>query len=214
MLGCADHSETVTNGVAIPDEITPLSDGVPRLAFVGRLGQRKGIFDLLDAAETVARDGVDFHLDVVGDGEIDKVKDRVRATPLLADRVSVHGWVPAETVRQVIIESRALLLPSYAEGLPMAILEAMALARPVIATTVGEIPLAVENRVNGLLVDPGDVGALVHAMADLLTDREEATRLGDEGRSKAIEAFSQSAMADKLEKIYRNLSAGRARNAK
>ncbi len=158
------RAEIVPNGTDVPRRAPAFPDGVPVFTFVGRLGRRKGTYDLLAAVEQLARDGVAVEVRLLGDGDLDAVRRQVAASPELRDRVVVRGWQPEEEVERDITSAWALVLPSYAEGLPMAIVEAMALGRAVVATGVGEVGSLVVPDVNGLLVEPGDIDGLAGAM--------------------------------------------------
>jgi glycosyltransferase involved in cell wall biosynthesis len=197
----------VPNFAAVPAEVVPLPGTPGGLVFVGRLGERKGIFDLLEALVLLGADGEAPDLMVVGDGDIDGVKARVESSEILRRHVTVCGWRSGSEVAELLNESWALVLPSYAEGLPMAVLEAMAAGRPVISTRVGEVEDAVTDGVSGLLVEPGDVPALADAIRRVLGDREWAAVLGRQGRATAEERFTKVEVLRRLADVYRD-SAG------
>lgn len=137
--------------------------------FLGRLGERKGIFDLLEAIRIVKNktdNQSKFYL--AGDGELDKVKNYIKKYKL-KDDIFLLGWVSPDERRNLLLENHALILPSYNEGLPMAILEAMSYGKAIISTPVGGIPEVVKDGENGLLVKPGDIESLANAI--LLIDR-------------------------------------------
>lgn len=140
----------------------------PRLVCVGRLCEQKGQLLLLEAAKRLNRAGKAFELVLVGDGEMrDEVERRVDGSGL-RDRVRITGWASEAVVRKEILDARALVLPSFAEGLPVVLMEALALGRPVISTYVAGIPELVVPGHNGWLVPAGCVDALVGAMAEAL----------------------------------------------
>jgi glycosyltransferase involved in cell wall biosynthesis len=154
-----------------------------RLLCVARLGEQKGHLLLLEAAARLAAEGADFEIVLVGDGPLRPRIEAGIARLGLAGRVRVAGWKSAAEVREELLASRALLLPSFAEGLPVVIMEALALARPVITTAVAGIPELVEGGVTGWVVPAGSVDALVPAMREALDADPE--RLGDMGRAGA-----------------------------
>jgi glycosyltransferase involved in cell wall biosynthesis len=131
---------------------------------VGRLCEQKGQLLLVEAAQQLAAQGVDFELVLAGDGEIRGAIEALITQYNLQGRVRITGWISGEQVRNEILAARALVLPSFAEGLPVVIMEAMALRRPVISTFVAGIPELVHTREHGWLVPPGDVEGLMHAM--------------------------------------------------
>jgi glycosyltransferase involved in cell wall biosynthesis len=132
------------------------------LVCVARLSAQKGLPLLLDAAALLARDRT-FALRIVGDGEL-RAELTARIAALgLSDHVRLLGWQGVAEVRRELLAARALVLPSFAEGLPIVLMEAMALGRPVIATAIAGIPELVDDRV-GWLVRAGSAGALADAM--------------------------------------------------
>jgi glycosyltransferase involved in cell wall biosynthesis len=137
-----------------------------RLVCVGRLAEQKGQLLLVEAAAVLAREGVAVELVLVGDGpmrgEIEKLIERHG----LRDRVRIAGWTGSDGVREQLLSARAMVLPSFAEGLPVVIMEALALGRPVISTYVAGIPELVRDRECGWLVPAGSVPALVEAMRE------------------------------------------------
>ena len=151
-------------------DVVPLAiSKVPRLVCVGRLCEQKGQLLLLEAARKLSMQGVPFELVLAGDGEMRVDIERLIQAYGLDDRVSITGWVSSERVREELLAARALVLPSFAEGLPVVIMEAMALRRPVISTFVAGIPELVVAGKNGWLVPAGAVDELVAAMQEALT---------------------------------------------
>lgn len=135
-----------------------------RLLCVGRLNWEKGHLLLIGAAARLAREGHKFELVFVGDGEMRLEIESLIAHHALEDRVSITGWADGEAVRQHILASRALILASFAEGLPVVLMEAMALGRPVLTTYMAGIPELVIHGETGWLVPAGNEDALVEAM--------------------------------------------------
>lgn len=151
-------------------DVVPLAiSKVPRLVCVGRLCEQKGQLLLLEAARKLSMQGVPFKLVLAGDGEMRADIEQLIQAYGLDDRVSITGWVSSERVREELLAARALVLPSFAEGLPVVIMEAMALRRPVISTFVAGIPELVVAGKNGWLVPAGAVDELVAAMQEALT---------------------------------------------
>jgi colanic acid/amylovoran biosynthesis glycosyltransferase len=179
----------------------PIAD-VPRLVCVGRLCEQKGQILLLDAARRLAEDGVDFELVLAGDGELRGVIESLIAAYGLGDRVRITGWISGLQVRDEILAARAMVLPSFAEGLPVAIMEAMALRRPVISTYIAGIPELVRDGETGWLVPAGDVEALVEAMRTCLeTKPEELMRLGEIGQRRIAERHDADTESGKLAQL-------------
>ncbi len=172
--------------------------GPCRFLFLGRMGQRKGVYDLIPAAAALT---APFELHLHGDGEVDRVR-RMVAENNLEPHVRVGGWVAHDQVGSLYRRADVLVLPSYAEGLPMSVLEALSHGLPVIATRVGGIPEAVEEAVNGLLVEPGDVAALSRAMAALAEAPDSRLRMGRSSLEICRKRFSTSQVQERLLQVY------------
>lgn len=149
----------------------PPDDAVPRhLLFVGRLVPSKGIWEALKAVAVLHRAGYDVELTVVGDGPLRTELEAWVARQGLASRIHFTGFLRAQSPELLDVYRRAdvLLLPSYAEGMPLVVLEAMAQGVAVIASRVGGVPDLVRHGETGLLVDPGHLGRLVDAVRSLV----------------------------------------------
>ena len=131
--------------------------------------EQKGQILLIEAAARLRDRGLDFELVIVGDGPMREEIERLIDQFDLQGRVRITGYLSNQGVLQEILNARALVLPSFAEGLPVVIMEAMALGRPVISTHIAGIPELLEPGVNGWLVPAGAVEPLVDAMAAVLT---------------------------------------------
>ena len=180
-----------------------------RLLCVGRLNKEKGHLLLIGAAARLARDGHNFELVFVGDGEMRPEIEKLIAHHALEDRVSITGWADGETVRQHILASRALILASFAEGLPVVLMEAMALGRPVLTTYVAGIPELVTHGETGWLVPAGNEDALVEAMqACLAADAETLNRMGEAGRQRVLIRHDIDHEAGKLCELFESYIGG------
>jgi glycosyltransferase involved in cell wall biosynthesis len=202
------RASILPNGVSVSEDPAPFPDGPPVAVFVGRLGTRKGVFDLLAALEELGKMGLEAQLNVLGDGDVIGASEVVMSSEHLQGCVSLMGWQDEVAVAKAIRSAWVLVLPSYAEGLPMAILEAMAMARPVIASKVGDVASVVIEGSTGLTHSPGDVSALGRAMARILGDREFAKELGLNGYALIQKRYSVSSMLRNLEKLYLEVSCG------
>ena len=136
----------------------------PQLVCVGRLCEQKGQLLLVEAAGQLAAEGLDFKLVLVGDGPLREEIEALIARLGIADKIEITGWASNSEVQNYILASRAMVLPSFAEGLPVVIMEALALGRPVISTYVAGIPELVEPGACGWLVTAGSVEALKSKM--------------------------------------------------
>ncbi|HPD15151.1 MAG TPA: glycosyltransferase, partial [Planctomycetota bacterium] len=190
--------------------ITPVPEA-PRFVFVGRFCAEKGIPLLLEAVRRLSSDGVDIHLAMIGDGPLrEGIAARIGELGL-TNSVTLSGNQDSSYVRHAIRNSRALVLPSLAEGLPVVLMEAMALGRPVIATRVGGVGELVEHDLNGWLVDPASVDGLAEALREALsspTNRLEA--MGRAGAARVAELHDVRKEATKLAALFRDGTTGKS----
>ncbi len=174
-------------------------EGPVRLLFLGQLGHRKGVPDLIEALGRL--DGLAWQAVFAGDGEQQPYRARAGALGI-ADRITFTGWVDAGRVRAELRDADILLLPSHAEGLPLAVLEGMAYGLAVIATPVGAVPEVVRNGETALLFPPGDVDALAACLRCLLTDRPLRERLGVGARAAWERSHDIQAYARRVAALY------------
>jgi glycosyltransferase involved in cell wall biosynthesis len=177
---------------------------VPRFVTVGRLTAAKGHLLLLEAAHCLARRGVRLELVFVGDGEMRADLERFVADHDLGSCVRIAGAISTDELRRELLESRGLILASFAEGLPMVIMEAMALRRPVLTTYVAGIPELVRPGENGWLFPAGSIDALVAAIEDCLSrSTEDVTAMGEACRARVLARHSVDVQAAKLAENFR-----------
>ena len=163
----------------------------------------------MEAAQRLAARGVEFELVLVGDGEMRADIEALIKRHNLQDRVRITGWISSDQVRDEILAARALVLPSFAEGLPMVIMEAMALRRPVISTFVAGIPELVHPGEHGWLVPAGDVEALAEAMqACLDAPVDTLARMGEAAHERVLARHSVDTQAAKLGKLFQTAVEG------
>ncbi len=178
-----------------------------RLVCVGRLCEQKGQLLLLEAAHGLAKKGIAFELVLAGDGEMRPEVERMIAAYDLGKKVRITGWISGQQVRDEILNACGLVLPSFAEGLPVVIMEAMALRRPVISTYVAGIPELVIPNENGWLVPAGSVTELMEAMEELLaTPVEVLEKMGEAAHRRVLERHSVDIEAGKLAQLFRTES--------
>lgn len=189
------------------------TDDVVQAVSLGRLGRRKGSYDVV-AAVALLPDDVRGRLRVVlaGDGEIDEVR-RAAADAGVAGVVEVRGWQQPAERDALTRASQVFLLPSYEEGLPMAMLEAMAQGLAPVVSPVGGIPDVIDDGVEGLLVEPGDVVALSAAMRRLVEDDELRHEIAATARSRA-EHFDVDGWYDELVGLWISLAGQRTSRAR
>jgi glycosyltransferase involved in cell wall biosynthesis len=182
----------------------------PRVVvFLGRLDAQKGLYDLLQALASVRPAVPGLRLVCAGEG--DRAAVTANAERLgIAEAVKFTGWVGPSGKRALLETAAVLVLPSYAEGMPMSVLEAMAAGVPVVATPVGGVTEVVVDGVSGLLAAPGDTATLARQLRSVLTDPALGARLGAAGRESVRLRFAPERALARLEEIYRD--AGLAAN--
>ncbi len=177
-----------------------------RITFLGRLGSLKGTPQLIEAlGQLQSRPG--WTATLAGDGDVATSRARIAALGL-ADRVSIPGWLQSEDVDRLLEETDVFILPSFSEGLPMAIIEAFSAGIAVIATPVNAVVDVVQNERNGLLVEPGDVDAIAAAILRLVEDPQLRQRLGETARQDHKERYDQSVFMERLVALWQT-AAGR-----
>jgi glycosyltransferase involved in cell wall biosynthesis len=180
----------------------------PYLLYLGHLYRQKGLFELLDAFAALRSRRPELRLVLAGES---LRRDDIPVAELLAyagergldtSAVLLPGWVDGERKAELVAATACVVLPSHREGLPLVLLEAMAAGRPVVATTVGGVPEAVRDGIEGLLVEPGDPAALAAALGRVLDDPGLADSMGAAGRRRVLEEYSPDAVATRIGDLY------------
>jgi glycosyltransferase involved in cell wall biosynthesis len=184
------------------NQIAPID---PYILFVGRDIRRKGLIDLMSAFVELV-DKIEHKLIVIG-----PTSDEVRMlssdlTTLASGRLIIPGCMSPDSIPPYMQNCELFVLPSYSEGLPNVVLEAMACGKPVIATNVMGIPEAVINNVTGLLIEPGDTSTLAEVILSLTKDPERCREMGRRGRKRVEKEFTWEISASKLISIYNYIS--------
>jgi len=198
--------EVIPNYVNIP----PARPSVPSNSthctffFSGQICPRKGIFDLLPALKLVRSVNPTVYLRVAGDGELQRAINLTHELDL-GIAVTFLGWLPSGRVSQELSNADAFVLPSYNEGLPMSLLEAMAAGLPVLSTPVGGIPEVLEQGVNGLIADAGNIQSIADSMLALADDADLRARLGKAARDTIQTRYSTAVLMPRLERLYQRL---------
>jgi len=205
----AEKFTVILNGVAteVP-QANPGESGPPRIICVARLIPRKRHSMLLQALARLRREGLDFTCELVGAG---RSADDVRALvhELGLDHVvELAGYLEPEEIKLRLARSHLFVLPSSWEGMPGAVMEAMAAGLPVVATRVNGTDEVVLDGETGYLVDVDQVGPLADRLRRLLLDSELRTRLGAAG-ARRIQSFSHGRLAERKTAFYRELAAER-----
>jgi glycosyltransferase involved in cell wall biosynthesis len=175
------------------------------ILFMGRIGQNKGVFDLIDALHIIQSEGIFFHAQFVGGeekaGDYQRLNQRIEQYEL-KNTCEILGSVEWGKALQLLKDASLFVLPSYYEGLPMVILEALAAGLPVVATPVGGIPEVVRDEYNGYLVPVGDTQLLADRLANLVGDAGLRKIMGQRSREIAVKELNVGTYIEKLETLY------------
>jgi colanic acid/amylovoran biosynthesis glycosyltransferase len=184
-----------------PDPSPPA--GRRRLVTIGRLVEQKGQLLLIEAMAQASKTFPDLHLTIIGDGVLRGEIERAIRHARLERNVTMPGWLDEQAVRRELADADALVLPSFAEGLPVVLMEAMASARPVITTRIAGIPELVSDGVHGWLVTAGDVTSLVAAIERFaVTPAEELGAMGRACRERSLDRHDVDRCAAQLAEMF------------
>jgi glycosyltransferase involved in cell wall biosynthesis len=179
-----------------------------QLVYIGRLAREKGLYEMLQGLRLALRLGVDARLVVAGEGPEADALHRYAVALGIGTRVSFIAPVFGEAKVRLLGMADVSVLPSYAEGMPYALLEAMAAGIPVLATPVGAIPDVASDGMHGYLVPPRDPAAIAEAIARFAADRERLSWMSRACRKRVLAAYSIERLAGELALHYRSLAAG------
>lgn len=184
------------SSVSIPDEA--------KFVCVARLSEQKGHLLLLESIKQLADKGYQFKVVLVGDGELRSELEALIDEWKIQEFVEITGWASGAVVREKILESRAFVLPSFAEGLPVVIMESLALQRPVISTCIAGIPELLGNDICGWLIPSGSVNALTEAMTKVIdTPVGVLETMGKAGAQCVAREHDAAVEARKLVHLFR-----------
>jgi glycosyltransferase involved in cell wall biosynthesis len=210
LLGVApDRIMVAHNCVPDPGEHAARAGEAPMLLFLGRLSERKGVPELLEALASPAMAGLPWRAVLAGDGPLDEYRKVVEARGL-AGRVSMPGWLGEAEVSALCAQADILLLPSHSEGMAMAVIEGLAHGLAVVTTRVGAHEEAITDGVSGLFVPVGDPRALAATLARLVRDPAERARLSGGARAAYLARFAIDRYVARLAGFYRGLTEHRA----
>lgn len=185
--------------ISAPNQLDPTAP--PVILFVGKLESRKGYADLLAAAAEILPRFPQAQFWFAGHGELDAAQ-RIAEQLGIARSVRFLGWVDGKDLDAVYRQATLVTLPSYAEGVPMAIIEAMGRSIPVVCTPVGGLPELIHDEESGLFVQPGDISGLAHQIGRLLHEPQFATTIGAAGRLAVQQQCSIEEVSRALDAIY------------
>ena len=199
----------LANCVPDPGPRIPARSGAPLILFLGQLGPRKGVPELLDALATPQMRALGWHAVLAGNGPVEDYRLRVRALGL-DGRVELPGWLGAADTADLCRRAAILVLPSHAEGMAMAVLEGLAHGLAVVTTRVGAHDEVITDGVTGVFVPVDDAAALAGALAALVSDPVRRADLSRRGRELFLSRFSMAAYVPRLDAVYARALARRA----
>jgi glycosyltransferase involved in cell wall biosynthesis len=180
-----------------------LGENVPVIGVIGRLVWQKGFKYFIGAIPDVLKEFKDAKFLLVGEGKLeDELKVKSKKLKL-EDKIIFTGFM--DDIRDVLASIDILVIPSLQEGLPVVLLEAMAMKKPIVAANIEGIMEILENSVSGLLVPPRDIKALAEAVIDLLKHEDKANQMGLAARRVVEERFGVDIMVQKVEEVYEEL---------
>jgi len=200
-IEAAANISIVPNAIPRPSRFSAQRNIGTRVVFLGRLREKKGVFDLLKAVPEILRIIPAARFVLAGDGELDLVRSEA-AKLGIEQAIELPGWVDGEDKDALLRGADVLVLPSYFEGFPVCILEAMAARVPIVATRVGGIPDVLDQGACGLLVEPGDVSGLTHALIRALQDDALRVQLVDSAFRRFEGEYSLEHMAERMSEVY------------
>jgi len=191
----------VGNPVYVPEAMATLRVPAKVVLFLARLREKKGVFDLVRAIPFVLKVVPDVLFVLAGDGELEAV-EALAETLGVRHAIRLPGWVDGDEKLRLLSEADAFVLPSYFEGLPVGLLEAMAYGVPIVTTPVGGIPDLIQHRKNGLLVQASQPDALAQAIIEILTEEKLRIFLREAAFQRVLKVYSIRAALGALQKMY------------
>ncbi len=197
-----DKIEVFPNGIRVTDCHVQGEKDYNKVLFLGRICRDKGIDELLEAMKQIYSVNKDAHLYLGGIYEDSEYKDKVENC---SDFVTYLGWINGEEKNKYLDECGVLVLPSYYEGFPVSIIEALLHECVVAASAVGGIPEIIDDGIDGILFKPKDKNAVKNALEKAMSDKEKALSMGKMGQKKVVEKYSVEANIKRLLEIYKKI---------
>lgn len=199
----------IGNPVVVSVVPPPIRERGRTVLYLGRMYPEKGVLELIRAASLVCREFPDARFVLAGSATASFMAEMVALVAALElnTQVVFPGWITGAAKDRLLAECDVFVLPSYAEGLPLGLLEAMVAARAVVTTPVGGIPDVVRSGENGMLIPPRNVTALATALVSLLADEPRRRAMGEAARACVIETFSDQVVFAQIGEMYRKCGA-------
>lgn len=185
--------------------LNPYNCQAKNILFLGRLGERKGAYDLLEAIKMLDKEvDSEYRFYLCGDGDIEGIKNRITELQI-SHRIAYVGWIDGNMKKDFLANTLINVLPSYNEGLPMTILETMAYGIPNISTAIASIPEVLYDGDNAFLITPGDVKLMAMRMKQLINNIDLRLKFSEKSYKLIMEQFSLDYNIEELKGIYRRL---------
>ena len=194
----------IYNSIVCPKQHLDKNYNNEKILFLGRLGNRKGVYDILKCASRIIAIFPNVEFILAGDGEVDNVRELCNKMGI-KNNFRITGWIDGAEKEKLLNEASIYLLPSYNEGMPISVLEAMAYGLPVISTNIGGIPELIDNDENGFLIEPGDINGITNSLIKLLEDNNKKRRFGENAFLKAKNNFNVENKINDLYELYYEL---------
>lgn len=192
----------IINSIKI-NEIDKFSNDILKIAIIGRLHPAKGHFDLVKAITILSKTYSNFHVFLIGEGELKESINSECNINNINGLVSFLGQ--RSDIPQILSKIDIFVMPSHWEGLPMALLEAMAMSKAIVATKVGGIPDVIKDGENGLLINKSDYKELASKIEQLLLNKELRLKLGNEAKNTILKYYTAKNVSFQYENLYKNI---------
>lgn len=176
-------------------------DNMKTVLYLGMINQMKGCYDIVDVIVEVQKRIPDIKMVMCGEGDVMQVKEKANDKGV-RDKFDFPGWVRDQQKDQVLRNANIFFLPSYSEGMPMSILDAMGYGLPIVASNVGGIPRVVHHGENGYCFDPGDIQCFADAISILLEDNEKRKKASQSSMDIIEKGYSLEVHLQLLESLY------------
>lgn len=205
--GISPEIAVIPFGVEIPEERHEVDSATFRLCFIKKHTRKYGPEILLRAIARLVSEGLQLELVMAGQGELTESLKRLSHELKIADRVSFTGFVSGNEITTILQNSQVMVMPSVmeSESFGVAVLEASACGRPVIASRIGGVPEVIDDGVTGILVPPGGVSALAESIKRLYHDRDLRQRMGKAGREFVRANYLWDSSLDKMISVYEKI---------
>ncbi len=195
--------EVINNSIFVPEK-NLYNANSNNIVMLGRLGKRKGTYDLLKVVKSIIKESNEIRFILAGDGKLLEVKQEIKKLNI-GSYVKVLGWIDNKQRDQLLRSAIIYVLPSYNEGMPMSVLEAMSYGIPTISTNVGGIPRIIDSGINGYLINPGNTDELASKIKLLIKNKLLRNKMSENNYVKVKCKFSMELHVEKLLNVYNNL---------